>query len=212
MQKNNRTASGFTMVELIIAMAIGLIILGALYSVFTMQNRTLSIQEQVTEMQQNARLGMEIMLRDIQMAGYNPTKTTPWSSGTKPGLTGATTTSLSFVSDLNANADTTTTGANPEENIVYDRYVDGDISCLRRTVNGTGNPIVENIETLAFAYYDQDGGPLSIPPPLSAVRRLQVTITAKSARPDLSYSDPVHGDHYRRFSLTFQVAPRNLGL
>src|SRR3972149_2029044 len=106
MQKNNRTASGFTMVELIIAMAIGLIILGALYSVFTMQNRTLSIQEQITEMQQNARLGMEIMLRDIQMAGYNPTKTTSWSSGAMPGLTEATTNSLGFVSDLNANADT----------------------------------------------------------------------------------------------------------
>ncbi len=200
------------MVELIIAMTIGLIILGALYSVFTMQNRTLAIQEQVTEMQQNARLGMEIMLRDIQMAGYNPTKTSPWSSGMQPGLTGATTNSLSFVSDLNANADTTTTGSNPEENIVYDRYVDGGTSSLRRTVNGTGNPIVENIDALSFAYYDRDGNALSIPPPLSAVRKLQVTITAKSARQDLSYSDPVYGDHYRRFSLTFQVAPRNLGL
>ena len=212
MRKTNQTASGFTMVELIIAMTIGLIILGALYSVFTMQNRTLSIQEQVTEMQQNARLGMEIMLRDIQMAGYNPTKTSPWSSGTQPGLTGATTNSLSFVSDLNANADTTTTGANPEENIVYDRYVDGGTSCLRRTVNGTGNSLVENMESLTFVYYDEAGNTLSLPASLSDVRKIQVTITAKTALPDNAYVDPILGDHYRRYSLTSQVTPRNLGL
>lgn len=212
MRKAKRTISGFTLVELIIAMAIGLIILGALYSVFTMQNRTLSIQEQMTEMQQNARIGMEIMLRDIRMAGYNPTKTTSWSSGTKPGLTSAAANSLSFVSDLNANDDTTATSANPEENIAYDRYDDGGISCLRRTVNGTGNPVVENIESLAFAYYDQDGNTLSIPPSLSEVRKIQVTITAKTALPDPSYLDPDHGDHYRRYILMFHVTPRNLGL
>jgi len=212
MRKDRRTISGFTLVELIITMAIGMIVLAALYSVFIMQNRTLSAEEQITAMQQNARIGMDIMLRDIRMAGYNPTKTASWVSGTKPGLINAAADSLNFVSDLNANADTTATGVNPEENVIYDRYDDGGISCLRRTVNGIGNSLVENIESLAFVYYDEAGNTLSIPPSLSDVRKIQVTITAKTALPDNTYVDPIIGDHYRRYSLTSQVTPRNLGL
>lgn len=212
MRNKRRTISGFTLVELIISMAIGLIVLAALYSVFIMQNRTLSTQEQIAEMQQNARIGMDIMQRDIRIAGYNPTKTTSWVSGTKPGLTSAAADSLSFVSDLNANADTTASSANPEENVTYDRADDGGISCLRRTVNGSGDSIVGNIESLAFVYYDEAGNTLSIPPSLSNVRKIQVTITAKTALPDHTYVDPIKGDHYRRYSLTSQIAPRNLGL
>jgi len=120
MRKDRRTISGFTLVELITSMAIGMIVLSALYSVFIMQNRTLSTQEQIAEIQQTARIGMDIMLRDIRMAGYNPSKTTSWISGTNPGLTNATSDSLSFVSDLNADADTTAAEVNPEENVTYD--------------------------------------------------------------------------------------------
>ncbi|HBB16688.1 MAG TPA: hypothetical protein DCZ97_06655 [Syntrophus sp. (in: bacteria)] len=212
MRKDRRTISGFTLVELITSMAIGMIVLSALYSVFIMQNRTLSTQEQIAEIQQTARIGMDIMLRDIRMAGYNPSKTTSWISGTKPGLTNATADSLSFVSDLNADADTTAAEVNPEENVTYDRVDDGGISCLRRTVNGAGNSLVENMESLTFVYYDEAGNTLSLPASLSDVRKIQVTITAKTALPDNAYVDPILGDHYRRYSLTSQVTPRNLGL
>ena len=203
---------GFTLVEMIIAMAIGMMVLGALYSVFMLQNRTFPIQEQIAEMQQNARTGMEIMLRDILMAGYNPTKTTLWSGGTQPGLTGATANSLSYVSDLNADGDTTDTSSNAEENITYERYDESGVSCLGRTANGTRQPVVENIESLAFVYYDGDGNTLSTPPSLSNVRKIQVTITAKTALPDPSYLNSIYGDHYRRYSLMFDVTPRNFGL
>lgn len=212
MRNNRRTASGFTLCELIIAMAVGMIVMGALYSILTTQYRTITIQEQIAEMQQNVRIGMEIMLRDIRMAGYNPTKTISWSNGTPPGLTIATANSLSFVCDLNANGDTAATSANADENITYERYDDNGVSSLGRTANGTRKSIVKNIESLTFIYYSQAGNTLSIPPPLSTVRKIQATISARTALPDLSYRDPDHGDHYRRYHLTFQVTPRNLGL
>jgi type IV pilus assembly protein PilW len=97
MNKDKPAARGFTIIELVIAMAIGMVVLGALYSLFSVQNRTFLLQEQIVEMQQNARSGMEIMLRDMRMAGYNPQKITPWISGTEPGLTSATANSLSYV-------------------------------------------------------------------------------------------------------------------
>jgi type IV pilus assembly protein PilW len=213
MQKEKRkTTSGFTLIELIIAMSLGLIVLGSLYGVFTMQNRTASVQEQIADMQQNARAGLEILMRDIRMAGYNPSKTIPWTSGTAPAITAATANSLSMVADLNGNGNTATDASNLEETITYDLYHDNGVSCLGRTANGTRQPVVEHIESLAFVYYDRDGSALSIPPALSSVRKIQATITARSALPDERYVDPVYGDHYRRYTLTSQVTPRNLGL
>ena len=62
------------MVELLVAMAIGLVVLSAMYSVFTIQNKTFSKQEQIVEMQQNTRAAMDMMSREIRMAGYDPTE------------------------------------------------------------------------------------------------------------------------------------------
>jgi type IV pilus assembly protein PilW len=62
--------SGFTLVELLIAMTIGLIILAALSSTFLMQRKTYDVQEQIVEMVQTARAAMDMMTREIRMAGY----------------------------------------------------------------------------------------------------------------------------------------------
>ena len=65
-------AAGFSLVELLVAMAIGLVVLGSLYGVFTLQNKTFGNQEQIVEMQQNTRAAMDMMSREIRMAGYDP--------------------------------------------------------------------------------------------------------------------------------------------
>jgi len=62
--------SGFTLIELLITMTIGLIILTALSSTFLMQRKIYDVQEQVVEMVQNARAAMDMMTREIRMAGY----------------------------------------------------------------------------------------------------------------------------------------------
>ena len=62
--------SGFTLVELLIAMTIGLIILAALSSTFLIQRKTYDVQEQIVEMVQTARAAMDMMTREIRMAGY----------------------------------------------------------------------------------------------------------------------------------------------
>ncbi len=62
--------SGFTLVELLIAMTIGLIILAALSSTFLMQRKIYDVQEQIVEMVQTARAAMDMMTRETRMAGY----------------------------------------------------------------------------------------------------------------------------------------------
>ena len=211
LKNNDRwSGQGFTLLELIIAMSLGLIVLGAMYGALTIQDRNVSLQEQVAEMQQNARAGMEIMLREIMMAGYNPQKTI--SIGTQPGITTASANALGFVADLNANGNTTADTTNPNENIMYNVYYAAGVSCLGRTSNGSTQVIVQNIESWTFAFYDRDGNLLSSSPAVTEIKKIQVSLTARTAKPDPQYTDPGHGDHYRRYTLTFNVAPRNIDL
>jgi len=62
-------ARGFTMVELLVAMAIGLIVIGAATSLFnTAMNSTTLITEQA-DMQQNVRAALNMIAKDVSMAG-----------------------------------------------------------------------------------------------------------------------------------------------
>ena len=70
--KNNR---GFTLPEVLVAMAVGMVILTAIYAaVISGQRASGSIQRKVTTFQ-DARAALELMAAEIQMASYNPNLT-----------------------------------------------------------------------------------------------------------------------------------------
>jgi type IV pilus assembly protein PilW len=64
------TDQGFTLVELLVAMLITLVVMGAIFLTFKSQQDTYVIQDQITATQQNLRSAMYLLTRDIQMAGY----------------------------------------------------------------------------------------------------------------------------------------------
>jgi prepilin-type N-terminal cleavage/methylation domain-containing protein len=66
MKKN----SGLTLIELLIALVMSAIIIAALYQTFIGQQKTYTVQEQVVDMQQNLRAGLNKMVREIRMAGF----------------------------------------------------------------------------------------------------------------------------------------------
>jgi len=70
MTKKNLNKQGFTLVELMVALAISLVVMGAIFLTFKSQQDSYIIQSQVTTMQQNMRAAMYMLTRDIQMAGY----------------------------------------------------------------------------------------------------------------------------------------------
>jgi type IV pilus assembly protein PilW len=69
-----RAISGLSLVELLVAMLLGSIVILGLYNVLISQNRTYTVQDEVGEMQQNLRVAMEKISRDLQMAGFGK----PW--------------------------------------------------------------------------------------------------------------------------------------
>lgn len=63
---------GFTLVELLLAMAISTLIMGAMYCAFHVQQRTQSAQEQVADMELNARLALAVLSEEFRMVGFDP--------------------------------------------------------------------------------------------------------------------------------------------
>lgn len=62
--------AGFTLIELMVAIAIGAFVIAALYQLFRAQMRQFVFQDQQMEMHQNARLAADILTRTARMAGY----------------------------------------------------------------------------------------------------------------------------------------------
>ena len=64
------TSRGFTLVELMVAITIGLIILAAVAQVFATSRSTYSLEEGLSRLQENGRFAMTFITEDMRMAGY----------------------------------------------------------------------------------------------------------------------------------------------
>lgn len=65
-----RAPRGFTLVELLIAMTLGLFLVAAVLSVFLGGLNTFRATDSLSRIQENGRIAMEIMRRDIRQAGF----------------------------------------------------------------------------------------------------------------------------------------------
>lgn len=187
---------GFTLVELMIGLAISMILMGVAASIFNVQRKSCSLQEQVTGMQQNVRAAMDMMIREVRMAGYEP-------SGINTEFVGIgthTTTLLQILADLDG--DGTTAGTH--EDITYCYYNANDATypreIKRKTGDSTFQPFAQDIDGCAFLYYDGNGVATST---ASSIRQIRITITGRTAKvaPNLGYS---YG------TLTSRITPENL--
>ena len=62
--------SGLTLVEIMIAMLLGLMLVGGVLHVFAASRQTNRVQEAVSRMQESGRMALEIVSRDIRMADF----------------------------------------------------------------------------------------------------------------------------------------------
>ena len=68
MRKHNKE-NGFTLLELMVSMAVGLIVMAAMASLFKMGLNSTMLVTQRAETQQNMRAAIDLMVKDISMAG-----------------------------------------------------------------------------------------------------------------------------------------------
>ncbi len=69
-RRNLRKIHGFSLVELMVAMTIGLIILAAVSTLFVSSKATYTTQDSLSRLQENARFAMQFIIKDLRMAGY----------------------------------------------------------------------------------------------------------------------------------------------
>ena len=160
-----RPASGFTLAELLVGLAvIGLVLAGLLSFLIQVQQSYLAGAGRV-EAQQNARLALERMAREIRAAGYNP------RGAGFSAIVNQTETSLTLQNDWNGDG---IIGGRAE---VVAYLLRG--TTLRRNAGGGAQPVVEGVERLRFVYLDAAGRPTS---DAAAIRSVEVSITTRPER------------------------------
>lgn len=158
---------GFTIVELLVAMAIVGLILGAIYAVFTSSNRSYHTQDRVVDTQQGLRVGVDFMVRDIRLAGLDPEETALFE------IEEATATLIQFTADLNMNG---VIDENNRERVAYQfsgselqrcnldtAYEDNPGTPPPDRVPQTWDSLIENVNNLTFEYLDAAGNDLGEP-------------------------------------------------
>ncbi len=65
-----KKSKGVTLIELLIALVISTILVAGIYRTFIHQQKTYATQEQVADMQQNVRVAINRMIREIRMSGF----------------------------------------------------------------------------------------------------------------------------------------------
>ncbi len=192
---------GFTIIELVVGLAISLILLGVAVKIFLVQQRSYSVQEQLSEMQQNIRSAMDMIVRETKMAGYDPTGTA--FSSSSGIIYNVDTSKLQILADLTGNGDTD----DANEDIIYDidNTTDPDHPYLRRN----SQPLAENITEFTVLYFDANYGQITDIIDEPNIRQIKITITGRTDKtdPDLKRVD---GDGHRYGTLTTHITPENL--
>ena len=65
-----KNTKGVTLIELLIALVISAVLTAGIYRVFIHQQKSYTTQEQVADMQQNVRVAINRMMREVRMAGF----------------------------------------------------------------------------------------------------------------------------------------------
>jgi len=206
---------GVTLIELMIAMTIFLLVLGAIYSTFQSQHKSYLMQEEVAAMQQNIRAAMFYMTKEIRMAGCDPT------GNAGAGIVTANADSISFTEDIRGDADgSDPDGAtnDPNESIAYALSSNN----LVRNTGGGNQVVAENIDALDFVYLDADGNTTAT---LTDIRSVEITIVARTGRALRAVKDNnlyknqqdetilgPQNDNFSRKSMTTFIKCRNLGI
>jgi len=219
MNSINTSQKGFSLIELMVAMAIASVLMAGIYTFYNNQLKTHITQQEMVDMQQDARAAMYMMTREIRMAGYDP----QYNSGAT--IRTANAAAIAFDSDENADGE-----IDSDECFYYgldnDTLVRGGWNTPLAPVPEDLNPVALNIDALNFVYLNNDGITAS---DLADIRSVQITLVARSGDnvPVLMrkhtdntiytnqqgteiFSAP--NDNFRRIRLTATVKVRNLGL
>ena len=202
--KSADSDGGFTLVEVLIAMLLSGIVLTSIYSAFQSQQNSYVAQEQISEMQQNVRIGLDMLARDIRLAGYNP------DGGAGTGFVDniafggvqvfTNATQIAFTADLDGDGaiDVVTQDVNGNGSIDL-----ADLERIAYSLNGTNlqrwttgavswQTVAEHVENVEFQYVLANGTQTTTPAAaqLANIRSVRISILVSTENPDPNFTNP----------------------
>jgi type IV pilus assembly protein PilW len=192
---------GFTLVEIMVSMVIVSLVVAGIYAVYTIQQRTYTVQEQVTEMQQKIRSALDFMARDMRMTNYTYDNNCQAS-----GIISATSTFFSadychwnedgnswelrqITYRLDPNTDNMVGSNNLMRNLTVNRNLPGHTARL-----------AEGVDAIEFCYLnanpdrDPSENPLCMDNPdndRNAIRSVRISMLVRSTFPDPRHTDTI---------------------
>ncbi len=196
--------SGFSLIELLVAMVIMSVVSLAIYGVFSVSSRSYATQGVTADVQQSVRAAMEVMLQDIRTAGLDPTASgnfgVEWAEATKLRFTSDSIDA--GLNDFNGVLDDTNS-----ERITYVlQGIELNQILYETTASEDSEPLISDVQNLTFTYFDADGNNLGSPVPalqLADIGTINVSITVE---------EPAGRDASVSRTLTKRVKCRNRGL
>jgi type IV pilus assembly protein PilW len=198
MRPPRKSCHGFTLVEMMVSMGIGMVVMAAVATTFRSQTRVYNAQEQINEMEQNARGALDVIGRELKMAGYRP-------SGM--ALTGVTysASQLQIQADVNGDGLLTPVASEPNEILIY--VLDNtNKQITRKDGTNSAQVLADNITQFVVDYLDSSGTSTTT---TANIRQVRISITAQTAKPDPNYTA---NSGYRTYTIAATVTPVNLGL
>lgn len=213
-------ATGYSLIELLISMAVLTLLLGGLYSVLFQSQATFDSQQDEVAIRQQARVGVDKLTNELRLAGYD-------MGNLDDALTAGTTTSITFVADIDDGS------ADPPCGVAFEDAADGGAERvtyraqegeLLRTVDCwdggtwtneyTDQVVARNVlgDNPLFRYYDSDGNEI-VPggggltaAQLDEVRAVQLDLDLM----DTDQSPVLGGEEHPAFRMGTRVKLRNV--
>jgi len=180
--------SGFTIIEVLIALSLFFLVLGGIFQLFGPSNVMHAASQRKVDIQQSGRVGMDTLVRQLRMAGYFPEN---FDANTGNDIAAAQQNAIQFATDtalaihgasngcLDANADTVCDAdqspAQPRS-MVYLFCLSGTMLLSKQGVVGAApsytcsvdsmdqrEVVADNITGLTFTYYDGNNNLLAGP-------------------------------------------------
>ncbi len=143
--------NGFTLIELIVSMAILLVIVTVTFGVISRYYTVRTFYEQQTELQKNLVFAMDRLADDFKQASYNEDVIIKKPSENNAMIDATEGNSLTFY------------GSNKEEISYYlKQNVNGTYSIYRKVNTAAAQPITEDMHQLVRLYFIRYGGEITV--------------------------------------------------
>lgn len=231
-------SKGFTIIELMLALLISSIIMGAIATAYQSQQKSQTALSQRVEMQQQLRSLMNFLSSELRLAGLDPSEEKAF------GIEAASSGVLQFTMDVDGNGDSTGNNEDIEYGFALadDAMKNGEADAgaapfSRRRNNVIGEvfqSLADNIVAVEFLSiledtsdndeYDPDTTLTPTAAELNDIRSISISILIRAKNPDPTFTNGrtytaasgaiwgPYDDNYRRQLLITNVKLRNIGL